>query len=279
MDGIKRAIRQVLAEIQPATVRQVFYQLVSRGVIAKTETEYKSTVVRLLTAMRRSGEIPFGWLADNTRWMRKPDTYSSLSEMLAESQRFYRRALWDDQNAYCEIWLEKDSLAGVLYDVTAEFDVPLMVTRGYPSISFLYSAAEVIAEGGKPAFIYYFGDHDPSGTDISRAVEEGLREFAPTAEIHFKRVAVTPEQIERWNLPTRPTKASDTRAKKFHGESVELDAVEPGTLRDLVRRCIVQHIDRYQWKQSLAIEQQEREVLGRILSNLRSNDDGRDEAR
>jgi hypothetical protein len=153
-----------------------------------------------------------------------------------------------------------------------------MVTRGYPSISFLYSAAEAIMEVDKPAFIYYFGDYDPSGCDISRTVESGLRELAPDAEIHFERVAVTPEQIARWNLPTRPTKTTDTRSKRFHGESVELDAVEPGTLRDLVRRCIVQHIDRYQWKQSLAIERQEREVLGRILSNLGS-DYGRDATR
>ncbi len=161
MDAIKQAIHKVLAETHPATVRQTFYQLVSRGAIAKTETEYKSTVVRLLTAVRRSGEIPFGWIADNTRWMRKPSSYSSLSDMLHQSQRFYRRALWDDQDAYVEIWLEKDALSGVLYDVTAEFDVPLMVTRGYPSISYLYEAAEAIAETGKPAFLYYFGDYDP----------------------------------------------------------------------------------------------------------------------
>jgi hypothetical protein len=268
MDAIKQAIHQVLAETHPATVRQTFYQLVSRGAIAKTETEYKSTVVRLLTAMRRSGEIPFGWIADNTRWMRKPSSYSSLSDMLAESQRFYRRALWDDQDVYVEIWLEKDALSGVLYDVTAEFDVPLMVTRGYPSISYLYEAAEAIAETEKPAYLYYFGDYDPSGCDITRAVESGIREFAPEAEIHFKRLAVTREQIAAWSLPSRPTKQSDSRSEGFDGDSVEVDSIPPATLRELVRNAITRHIDPRQMAASLAIEEQERETLGRIIGNL-----------
>lgn len=268
MDRIKQAIGEVLAGIQPATVRQTFYQLVSRGVIGKTETEYKSTVVRLLASMRRSGEIPFGWIADNTRWMRKPSSYSSLNDMLTESQRFYRRAMWDDQDVYVEIWLEKDALSGVLYDVTAEFDVPLMVTRGYPSISYLYEAAEAIAETGKPAYLYYFGDYDPSGCDITRAVESGLREFAPDADIHFERVAVTPAQIAAWRLPSRPTKQSDSRSEGFDGDSVEVDSIPPATLRELVRNAITRHIDPRQMAASLAIEEQERETLGRIIGNL-----------
>jgi hypothetical protein len=142
MDEIRAAITEILGEIQPATVRQVYYQLVGRGVIAKTEAEYKSTVVRLLTAMRRAKEIPFGWIADNTRWMRKPPSFSSLGDMLVESQQLYRRATWDNQDANVEIWLEKDAFSGVLYQETAEFDVPLMVTRGYPSISA--SSAEFV---------------------------------------------------------------------------------------------------------------------------------------
>ena len=105
MQAIREAIYEILHEIQPATVRQVYYQLVGRGLIAKTEAEYKSTVVRLLTAMRRAGEIPFGWIADSTRWMRKPTSYAGLSDMMEQQQRFYRRALWDSQAAYVEIWL------------------------------------------------------------------------------------------------------------------------------------------------------------------------------
>jgi len=272
MDGLRQAIYEVLEEIQPATVRQVFYQLVSRGVIEKTESQYKSTVVRLLTAMRRAGEIPFGWIADHTRWMRKPTSYASLSDMLAKSQHFYRRALWESQPVYVEIWLEKDALAGVLYEVTAELDVPLMVTRGYPSLSYLYEAAAAMAATGKPACLYYFGDYDPSGCDIPRAVEQGIREFAPQAEIHFERVAVTREQIERWALPTRPTKKTDSRSKAFQGGSVELDAVGPADLRRLVRNSIIQHINAPRWALCLATEEQERATLRRLVEALEGED-------
>jgi len=268
MQAIREAIYEILHEIQPATVRQVYYQLVGRGVIAKTEAEYKSTVVRLLTAMRRAKEIPFGWIADNTRWMRKPPSFSSLGDMLVESQQLYRRAMWDNQDAYVEIWLEKDALSGVLYQETAEFDVPLMVTRGYPSISYLYEAAEAVSECNKPAFLYYFGDYDPSGCDITRAVEAGIREFAPSAEIHFQRVAVTREQINRWALPTRPTKKTDSRSRQFDGESVEVDAVPPATLRVMVRDCIERHIDPWRLTQLRRVEAQERETLKRIVGAM-----------
>ncbi len=128
--------------------------------------------MRLLTQMRLAGKLPFQWITDNTRWMRKLSSYSSLADMLNESQQFYRRALWDNQNANVEIWLEKDALAGVLMEETQKYDVPLMVTRGYSSISFLHSAAMDIAATNKPTYLYYFGDWDPSGKDITRTTEE-----------------------------------------------------------------------------------------------------------
>ena len=174
MEEYRASVATVLEEIQPATVRQLYYQLVSRRVIEKTEPAYKA-LVRNLGVMRRAREVPFDWLADNTRWMRKPRTYGSLQEMLESQREFYRRALWDEQDCYVEVWLEKDALAGVLVEITYQWDVPLMVTRGYPSLSYLHAAATHIAQRGKPAFLYYFGDYDPSGVDITRAVEEGIR--------------------------------------------------------------------------------------------------------
>jgi hypothetical protein len=196
-------------------VRQVFYRLVSGGVIEKTESEYKQTVCRLLTDMRLSGYLSYHWIADNTRWMRKPETYDSVEEMLQLTATTYRRAVWRNQPVYVEVWLEKDALAGVLLEETASWDVPLMVTRGYASLSYLFEAAQAIKAQDKPVHLYYLGDYDPSGVDISRQVERRLREFAPDAEIHFERVAVTPEQIQTLQLPTRPTKRTDSRAKAF----------------------------------------------------------------
>ena len=279
------------------TVRQVYYQLVSRGAIAKTEREYKSTVVRLLTAMRREGALSFDWIADSTRWMRKPRTYGSLNRMLEYSARTYRRSLWDDQNAYIEIWLEKEALAGVLYRVTDEWDVPLMVTRGYPSLSFLHSAAEVIAAVDKPTHLYYFGDHDPSGLDISRAVEDGIGEMLDNKltahhespvlasfnsfdaifggdRFTFERVAVTQEQIAELDLPTRPTKQTDSRSASFQGESVELDAIPPTTLRQMVTDCIERHIDADALSKTRRIEVLERETLEQFAEHLNGEASG-----
>ena len=141
------------------------------------------------------------------------------------------------------------------------WDVPLLVTRGYASLSYLHEAAEAIAAQCKPAYLYYFGDHDPSGVDIPRNVERRLREFAPDAEIHFERVAVTPEQVLEWKLPTRPTKATDTRAKSFEGESVEVDAIPPAMLRQLTRDCIVRHVDAHTVTAIMAAEESERDLL------------------
>jgi hypothetical protein len=258
---IREAILEILSENNPQTVRQVFYALTVKGVIKKIEGEYKQTVIRLLVEMREAGDIPFHWIADNTRWMRKPTAYTGIEACLNATSNFYRRDLWAAMPVYVEVWCEKDALAGVLLEETKVFDVPLMVARGYSSISFLHSAAETIADKGKPAFIYHFGDLDPSGVDAGRDIEAKLRRYAPAAEIHFERPAVTRQQVDEWNLPFRPTKMTDTRAKNFVGTSVELDAIPAAKLRELVRGCIERHVDQDQLKILRAAEGSERDLL------------------
>ena len=266
---IADALVELLRENQPMTVRQVFYQMTSRGYIPKNEAAYKSIVCRLLAKLRLDGTIPFGWISDNTRWMRKPITWDSVEESLQYNIQTYRRALWTRMPAYVEIWIEKDALAGVLYDITAAWDVPLMVTRGYPSLSYTYEAAKSIEAWQKPAYIYYLGDFDPSGLDIARTVEQRLREFAPAAEIHFNRIAVTEEQIDRWQLPTRPTKKSDTRARDFNNDaSVELDAILPQELRLMVQQCIESHVDPDEFDRLQRIEVLERQTLQEVISRM-----------
>jgi len=267
MDQLRSTIYDVVEEDQPMTVRQVFYQLVSRGAIPKTEAQYSNTVVRLLTEMRRDYELPFKWITDSTRWMRKGRSYSSLDRALQHTATAYRRSLWDNQDVYVEVWLEKDALSGVLLEVTNTWDVPLMVTRGYPSISFLYGE-------DKPVFIYYFGDSDPSGEDISRAVEDGIREFAPDIDLTFERVAVNPDQIRQMGLPTRPTKPTDSRSKKFKGPSVEVDAIRPAVLRNMATQCIERHIDGQALDVMKAAERSEREILRRMAGEWRQQSEG-----
>lgn len=267
---LKAEMLEIAIELKTSTVRQIYYQMVSRGLIAKTEAEYNGTVVRLLSEMRKERILPFNLIADNTRWMRKPRTFSGLESYLEHGSRAYRRAMWDNQDAYVEVWLEKEALAGVLVDVTDEFDVPLMVTRGYPSLSFLHSAAQSIQAQDKPAFLYYFGDLDPSGVDISRHVHESIVEMVDGDLINFKRVAVTRHQVDAMNLPTRPTKKQDSRAKTFTGESVEVDAIHPEQLRQMARDCIVRHINVDEWNALIRAEEAERESLRVYLGAMRA---------
>jgi hypothetical protein len=264
MDDIRAAIFELLAEDNPQTVRQVFYALTVRGVVQKTEMEYKHTVCRLLCEMREDGTIPFSWLADNTRWMRKPTTFSGLQSCLDATAHLYRRNLWNDSDHYVEVWCEKDALAGVIMEETEVYDVPLMVARGYASLSFLHGAAKAIEAKGKPATIFHVGDLDPSGLDAARDIEEKLRRYAPDADIDFERIAVTPQQVERWNLPTRPTKTKDTRAAKFsenHAASVELDAIPARELRALIREHIEILVDPDQLRVLQVAEESEKQQL------------------
>jgi hypothetical protein len=268
VDAIRLAILRVLAAERPASVRQVYYQLVGLGIVAKTEQEYKGTVCRLLAEMRLSGEIPFGWIADNTRWMRKPASYGGLEDALRRTAEAYRRSLWDRSPSYVEVWLEKDALAGVLFEETQRYDVPLMVTRGYPSLSYLYEAATAITANAQAAYLYYFGDYDPSGVDIARNVETRLRAFAPGATIHFERAAVNRDQIAALGLPTRPTKRTDSRAATFAEESVEVDAIPPDMLRAMVRDRIERHVDPHALRALALAEASERELLHALAAQV-----------
>ncbi len=185
VEGRREALLGIVAEMQPMTVRQVFYQATVAGIVEKSEAGY-SKVQTDLALMRRAGELPYDWLADNTRWQRKPRSFGSIEEALNDTAKFYRKALWADADAYVEVWLEKDALAGVIMPVTAMYDVPLMVARGYASLSFLHSAAEYIASLEVPAFIYHLGDFDPSGVNAGEKIEQTLREMAPDADITLR---------------------------------------------------------------------------------------------
>jgi hypothetical protein len=295
MQDLRVALYHVVEAQQPMTVRQVFYRGVGFGLWPKTETAYKNIVCRLLGDMRREGLIPYSWIADSTRWMRKPRTFSSMQDALEHTAKTYRRALWQDQDTYLEVWLEKEALAGVVFEVTDPWDVPLMVTRGYPSLSFLWSAAETIKaqsmterpidvgfeslldelpaamrglsydQQTKDVRILYIGDRDPSGDDIARNVAEQLEDMSE-CYIDFVRVAVTAEQVDEYDLPTRPTKRTDTRTAKWDGNgSVEVDAIEPDVLRDLIVAEIEGCIDERELDIIRAVEAEEREMARRMV--------------
>jgi hypothetical protein len=269
MDALRDGLVEIAEREQPGTVRHIFYCAVSAGLIEKTETDYKTVVVRLLTQLRRSGRVPYGWIADNTRWVLQSRTYGSPEEALEEWAATYRRDLWGNTDARVECWCEKDAIAGIVSGVAAKWRVPTMVFRGYSSVSYLYGLAEEIRADGRPTYIYYVGDHDPSGVDIQRYVTKTVREMAPAAELHVERLAVLPAQIKAYRLPTRPTKESDSRSKRFTGKSVEVDALDPRVLEGIVEEAILRHLDMKEVTNLLAIEKEEREGLARLTFRRR----------
>jgi len=243
INAIQTAIYTSLSGDHPQTVRGVFYQMEVAGIVPKDMSGY-NVVQRECLKMRRAGVIPYAWITDGTRLQRKPTSYDDIGDFYFQAAKVYRRSLWADANVSVEIWCEKEAMAGVLFEETGIWDVPLMVARGFSSESFLHSTAEQIKKDGRPTYIYHFGDHDPSGRIIDRQIERGLRRLAPDADIRFARLAVTTEQIATWDLPTRPTKQAKNRhAANFVGRSVELDAIPAWRLRGLVRDAIRQHVD------------------------------------
>ncbi len=264
--ALDAALRGIVEDFRPVTVRQVFYQAVNRGLVPKSETKGYRVVQRRLVALRESGDIPHGSIVDGTRYVHGYQRYHDLDEFTTYAAGLYRKDYWASSEVNVEVWLEKDALKGVLVPtVVNECGLGLHVTRGFASITYLQEAAEDIEADGRPTFVYVLTDFDPSGVSIAEKVEEELKARAPDSEIIVERLAVDREQIDRWNLPTRPTKASDTRAAKFrrlHGtDSVELDAIPPDELRGLVRGAIDGHMEPWRLRQFRMVEREERETL------------------
>jgi hypothetical protein len=274
VEARRDALFAMVEEGQPMTVRQVFYQATVRGLVEKSEYGY-GKIQQDLTKMRKAGRLPYDWLVDYTRRQILPVTYDGVEHALRDTAESYRKDLWADANCRVEIWIEKDALAGVVEAITMKYAVPLMVARGYSSLSFLHRASEISNGLGLPTYVYHFGDHDPSGVNAGEKIEE-WRKDATDGTLHFERVAVTQQQISDWNLPSRPNKESDTRTLKFEQrfgttQSVELDAIEPRRLRDLVEGVIQRHLPSAAYEQLQAAEKNERQLIKRlqlVLSEL-----------
>jgi hypothetical protein len=284
MADLRAVIVASLKADHPMTVRQVFYQLVVRGAVEKTEGEYSRTVVRLLTDMGMDGEIPFSWISDESRSRTTLRSFDNVSDALDDTAKFYRRNAMRECPAYFDVWSEKQALAGIIWDEAGEYGVPVVVSKGMPSITQLYQTASLVrraARASKPTYIYQFGDHDPSGVLIPQTIQKRLGQMCGKLDCpppHFERAALTPEHIEEFNLPTRPTKRDgNTHAYDFEGESVELDALPATELRTMVREVIGRHISDEALEALQVAEASERSLLKMWARDLR-NDQEEDDA-
>jgi hypothetical protein len=247
------------------TVRGLYYQTEVAGIpgIDKTDSGY-AKVQRQVLLLRRAGRLSYSDIADATRWMRKPTSYSSVEEALKSTARLYRTALWVETDDYVEIWCKKDALAGVIYPVTSLYDVPLMVTRGFSSETFCFEAIEARGDDPRDFYVYYLGDFDRAGEGASKALIEKLARFSADKpfDVNFRQIAVTEELIQEWDLPTRKPKRESAADKRWsHRVACELDAIPADQLRALVQAHIELHLPSDQLEILKAAEESERELL------------------
>lgn len=223
------------------TLRQLYYQLVSKDVIPNNDKEY-AKLSGILKNGRMAGIVDWSAIEDRVRVPKIPYYVKDVKDAIKDTVEQYRIDRMKGQEKKIEIWVEKDALSSVLYRVSSKYHVRLMVNRGYSSVSAMYDAYNRLSSGD---VILYFGDHDPSGMDMIRDVRERLQEFG--IEVDVMPIALTMEQIEEFNPPPNPAKITDPRAKwyieKYGKTSWELDALPPKELIRLAENAIKSIID------------------------------------
>lgn len=239
--GLVQAVNDVMAGYDmQLTLRQIYYRLVSAGMIANTRSDYNQLSSQLVTA-RENGDIDDSRIADRTRRIEdvsfdSPDAFLGYCEAILKQNYLHR--FWTSQPVYCEVWVEKDALSQVLANAVYPFNTIVAPSRGYSSYSYLRDAAHRIHRyaDGKPTVILHFADHDPSGLDMSRDLQDRLSRFGTSAEV--QRIGLTHPQVEHYSLVPNPAKMADTRAAgyvaQYGNQCWELDAIPPD---ELVRLC------------------------------------------
>lgn len=266
LELIKQAY-DVLKEYNPMTLRQVYYQLVSRHFIENKLSEYQRLSSALVKA-RQMNYISWDWIEDRVRQPRVVGMWENLSDFIETVKVSYRRDIWENQTSYTEIWLEKDALSGIFENITREYGVTLVVGRGYNSWSAYKEAINRFSQlDKKNIYILYFGDFDPSGEDIVRALKKSLEFFGIYPKI--KKIALTYQDITTYKLPPDFTKKTDSRTAKFvekYGDlAVELDALPLPILQEKIRESIKEHLDMEALNEVRKIEKQERQELSNLI--------------
>ena len=239
IEQLDQQIIAVLEEDHPQSVRHVFYRMTDPRLpepVEKSDAAYRHVQDRCVK-LRRSGRIPYAWIADMSRRGYFVNTFSGAGDFLSRMARLYRADLWKLADHRCEVWCESRSIASVLQKDCEELAVDLYPCGGFSSLSFVHEAAE--AQNGvrdtRPLAVFYVGDYDPAGVLIDMALERELRlHLRPDIYMTFERVAINEAQIAGYDLPTKPRKASDIRSQHV-AATVEAEAMPANILRGLLR--------------------------------------------
>lgn len=273
------------------TLRQLYYQMIARDLFPDTwiDEEYnvknglapdtKNTIKNykrlgdLLNDARLGGLVDWDAIEDRTRNLESVSHWTSPASIIEAVARQYRIDKWKGQPRRIEVWVEKDALLGVLEKACTALDVAWFSCRGYTSQSELYVAGKRLAEyaeEGQEPLIVHLGDHDPSGIDMSRDIEDRVSMLARTP-IEVKRIALNMDQVRQYDPPPNPAKATDARYagyRAIHGEeSWELDALDLAVLDSLITETVKSYRDEEKWEAAVEQEEHERDLLGKASDN------------
>lgn len=275
LEQLDQQIIDVLEEDHPQSVRHVFYRMTDPRLpepVDKTDKGYE-VVQRRCVDLRRSGRVDYSWITDMSRRGYFVRTYRGAAQFLRSVTSLYRGDLWQQADHYCEVWCESRSIAGVIEGECRELAVDLYPSGGFSSLTLAYQSANGINwefenNGGKPVTVYYIGDYDPAGVLIDVSIERELRTHLHAGvDLTFRRIGITAEQIELYELPSKPRKSGDRRALHIE-RTVEAEAMPAGIMRALLREHIEALLPDGALDVTRVAEQSEREHIERMAELL-----------
>ncbi|EKF5406013.1 hypothetical protein OZQ55_000376 [Listeria monocytogenes] len=247
IEKVNQIIKEYHRQGYELTLRQVYYQLVANGIIENKERSYKN-LGSLISNARLAGLIDWNAIVDRTRSLRGFNYETSPEDAIERLSQRYGTDPWAGQKNHVEVWVEKDALVDIVGQASNKLNVDYFSCRGYVSQSAMFRSARRLADwqlAGKDITILHLGDHDPSGIDMSRDIEERLATFGIFPDV--KRIALNMDQVDEYTPVPNPTKLSDSRAadyiSQFGYESWELDALQPRIIDDLISGHINPLID------------------------------------
>lgn len=270
LDNVNAVLTEYRAHL-PMTLRQVFYRLVGNHDYDKTETAYAALCDKMNRA-RRAGLVDWHAIRDDRPTIDTPYGYDNVADYLATVSHFldpnvYRRHRRHGQASQLYVACEASGMVPMLARATRQYGVTVISSGGFDSVTMKRQLAR--ASTTWPITVLHIGDHDPSGVHIFQSFAEDVGAFAEAdgGSVTFQRIAVLPDHIDRYSLPTAPPKATDRRA--FHGQTVQAEALPPDLLVDLVKQAVIDHTEPNALDHLLAIEAAERDELDRLLAPLR----------
>ena len=267
-------VRDYLQQGLKLTLRQLYYQLVTKNIIKNEERSYKN-LSTLVSDARLSGMLDWEAIEDRIRVPVIPSEWSNIQDLVDSALYSYRLPRWKTQENYVELWVEKDALAGVLRPLAHQYHVPMMVNRGYSSQSAMYEASKRYLSQADNKFnrvILYLGDFDPSGEDMVRDIGDRMQVFGCGAEFEIRKIALTLEQVKKYNPPPNPAKHKDPRSKefisKYGASSWEVDAINPTELRKIIKKEIESYIDKDAMQVILEKENDDKKKLTNAVQRI-----------